>query len=280
MPFEQQLLLGVVIPAVVASLVMAVGVWRLWAWGGVLGVAIGYLAGQLFVRGIPRRPPVEAVDWLPPLVLLAMQWACLEASSPMSRVGRRLVEVAVLAATVLLLSAPMIGNVWTRVEAVAWLAGLVVGIGAIGSVVDASAERDSGPIVPFVLGLLTAALAVVQVLSSSILLARLSGAAAITIAPLAFVAWRWPRKGLVRAALPVILVLFYGTLLVGFFYSEISRGSALVLALSPLATAFSLVGKRRWVGMVLAVVVAVSCVGAAVGIAVATATPEPAAVEY
>ncbi len=151
---------------------------------------------------------------------------------------------------------------------------------AIWAVVDMTATRNPGPSVPFVLGLSTAALAIVQGLSSSIILARLSGAAAITIAPLAFVAWRWPSERLVRGALPVVLMLFFGTLLTGFYYSEVPRGSALILAASPLAVIFSLVGKRRWIGAILAVVVALTCAGGAVGLSVAMATPGTSADEY
>ena len=98
----------------------------------------------------------------------------------------------------------------------------------------------------------------VQGLSSSLVLARLSGAAAITIAPLAFVTWRWPREGLVRGALPVMMVLFYGTLMAGFFYSEVPRGSALA---RPVAVGGGVLAgweKVRWIGVVLTIAVAVS----------------------
>jgi hypothetical protein len=266
-------------------------------------VAVGYIAAHLFIRGPIPFPPIDVVDWLPILAVVGstagflksasrMEWkfrvAVAESSTPQavparelwrrrlrhSHPMRELISLAISLATVFLITRPMIRNVWSTGETVAWLSGLIVAMTVFEAIVDTTVSRNPGSIVPFVLGLVTAALAVVQGLSSSLLLARLDGAAAITIAPLAFVAWRWPREGLVRGALPVILVLFYATLMAGFFYSEISRGSALVLALSPLAVAFSLVEQRHRIGVVLAVAVAVSCAGAAVGIAIATATPE------
>jgi hypothetical protein len=281
MSFTLQLTLGVVIPAAVAVLATAVGVWRRWAWAGALGVAIGYIAGHLFIRGVPPFPPIEVEDWLPILAVVTSLAGVIDVSWTLPRFARRLIRLGLTVATVLLLARPMIANVWpTTAEAAAWIAGLVAAMVAVWSIVDGTVAREHGSIVPFVLGFTMAGLAVVQGLSSSLVLARMSGAAAITIAPLAFVARRWPNDRRVRGALPVVIVLFAGLIMAGFFYSEVSRGSALILALAPLSVALTRVGRRHWIGGLLAVVVGLAAVGAAVGIAVATATPEPSAEAY
>jgi hypothetical protein len=269
MSIARQLALGVAIPAMVAAVVMAIGFRRRRATAGALGVAAGYVAGHLFVQGMPRQPPIAAEDWLPALAFLAAAVGLVDANANPPKVARWLIRLATVAAMVLLLTRPMVRYAWTTIEAAAWLAGMIAGVAAIWTVVDATARRRPGPLVPLILGTVTAALAVVQAFSSSIVLARFSGAAAVSVVPLAFLAWRRPKEGLVLGALPVILVLFYGTLLAGFFYSEVSRGSALLLALSPLSARFSGGGKRPWIGAVLAA----ACIGGALGIAVTTATP-------
>jgi len=273
MSLVEQLALGVFLPAAVASLVMAVGIWRRSAWAGALGVAAGYVAGHLFVQGMPRQPPIAAEDWLPTLAVLGVTVAFIDTSGPASKFGRWMVGLATVVATVLLLTNPMIVHFWSTGVTAGWLTGLIVGMSMIWAMVDATASRNPGPLVPLILGLLTAALAVVQGLSSSILLARLSGAAAVTIVPLTFVTWRWPNARMVRGVLPVILVLYCGTLMAGFFYSNVSRGSALILALAPASLVLTRVGRQRRVGVGLAVVVAWAGAVSAVGIAVVTATP-------
>lgn len=280
MSFAQQLALGVVIPAAVAVLVTAVGVWRRSGWAVALSVALGYVAGHLFIRGVPPFPPIEVEDWLPIVAVVTFLAGVIDVSWSLPRLARRLIRLGLSVATVLLLARPMIANVWpTTAEAAVWVAGLVAAMVAVWSIVDGTVSREHGSIVPFVLGLTMAGLAVVQGLSSSLVLARMSGAAAITIAPLAFVAWRWPNDRQVRGALPVVIVLFAGLIMAGFFYSEVPRGSALILALAPLSVALTRVGRRHWIGMTLAVVVASTAVGVSLGIAVVTATPEPTAEE-
>jgi hypothetical protein len=267
--FEHRLLLGIAFPAMVAAVVMAVGVWRRRAWAGALGVAAGYVAGHLFIQGLPHQPPIAAEDWLPALAFLAAVVGWIDANANPPKRARWLIRLLTVMAMVLLLTRPMIRYAWTTIQTVAWLAGMIAAMAAIWAAVDTTARRRPGPLVPLILGTVTAALAVVQALSSSIVLARFSGAAAVSVVPLALLAWRRPKEGLVLGALPVMLVLFYGTLMAGFFYSEVSRGSALLLALSPLSARLSDGGKRPWIGAVLA---AASIVGA-LGIAVTTATP-------
>ena len=104
MPFEQQFLLGVAIPAAVASLVMATGAWRHWAWFGALGVAAGYFAGHLFIRGfLDHGPPVNAEDWLPILAVFATTVAYMDSARLLSKPARWRIGLTITFGTVLLL---------------------------------------------------------------------------------------------------------------------------------------------------------------------------------
>src|SRR5687767_1215444 len=60
---SDDLLRAVLVPALVAGAVAAVGWWRRWDWAMPAAAGLGFLAGHALL-GVPGLPPRDGTDWL------------------------------------------------------------------------------------------------------------------------------------------------------------------------------------------------------------------------
>ncbi|MBX6314757.1 MAG: hypothetical protein IRY99_17850, partial [Isosphaeraceae bacterium] len=190
------LVLGVVLPALVAAVVFLGAAWverrgeAPSAWGGALGLGAGYLLGHAAVQDWlasgrwPAWPPPDVVDWMPYLTLVATALGLLEAIRPGPAWTRWENRLLVTGLALGLLLGPMIRNFWTTRQAASWLIGLGLGLLVLWGLLEGLAAR-LGPALTLPLLMVAVGTSIVLVLSQSLLLGRLGMALAAALA----VAW-------------------------------------------------------------------------------------------
>src|SRR5438046_2869659 len=88
-------LLGVLLPAAVAAIVLALA-WRPWQrgrnaegqWGGPIAIGVGFAAAFWGILGRPPFPPVDSTDWLFALSLWLAALGLLDARLRLPRWAR------------------------------------------------------------------------------------------------------------------------------------------------------------------------------------------------
>src|SRR5260221_2097870 len=60
----REILCAILLPAVVAALITAVGFWRRWAWTMPAAAGVAFLAAYVVLSGMPKLPPRDGTDWL------------------------------------------------------------------------------------------------------------------------------------------------------------------------------------------------------------------------
>jgi hypothetical protein len=55
---------AIIIPAVVAAVIAALGRWRRWKWLSPAAAGTGFLTGYFLLVGVPSIPPQDGTDWL------------------------------------------------------------------------------------------------------------------------------------------------------------------------------------------------------------------------
>lgn len=215
------------------------------AWAA--SVAVGYVVGQFGLigrAGIPTvmaaiASPHEARDWLPWAVLLAAGttiWV-VHATDSWRWVGHVLAVVIALAAPARLLN----GSVWflfkwTPSEKIFYLVLLAGAIGLVWWLLEAAKDDDQPLVRALLLILVALGTAVVVTLSGSFSYGELCGlvAAALIGGLVTGPPRRTSPNGLGGAAGAVTMSLG-GLILIGFFYTELTVGNAVLLALALVA---------------------------------------------
>src|SRR5688572_23306548 len=194
----REILYTAAVPFGVALAVLLVA-WRPWrrgdravtrgAWGAPLGIGAGFLAAFALLDGrLPAWPPGEARHWLfyfvSALALLGVVEALLHAWLPGAAWLRAEALLVVLAAGLFLLFQSMLRNeAWTALEAGTRLLGMTVLVHAAWASTEVLVLRLPRPAGPLVLGGFAMAVALVVMLSGSVVYGRLAGAlAAATLA--------------------------------------------------------------------------------------------------
>jgi hypothetical protein len=242
--------------AVVAALVMLVGVWParkgrsgLATLLEVLAIGGGMVIGCWWLHVESRFPPIEDQDRLL-LVLLPMTGVVEILAAGLGRrawVGRVLrVLWALLVPALLLFGSgwlpatwtpggdPTAASTWTPQQALAMLAGLGIALAVVWGLLIRAAERPGGFAVPAALGLVTAAAGVCIMLSGSasggLIGLPFSGiAAGVLVICLLFARMR-ATTGLVGVG----TVLLFGMLMGGRFFGELTTTNFALLLVAPL----------------------------------------------
>lgn len=256
MPTPHELLLILLLPAVVAAAIAALGAWRRWSFVMPLAAGVAFLVAYACL-GLPNLPPSDGSDWLfwlaIPLTLLALVDGLIKV-----RFGWLLGASAGVVAFVLLKPLPDV-NVQTL-----WTTGIVFAVvGTLLTFAASIAQRRLGSfwaLAPFCV--VTAGAGVLILSSDSRTIGMHGLAAAAALGPVVVLGAR------LRAAQSVAVFaapLLAGLLVAGHFYAGVTCTQMTLLLATPLLL---LVGaflplKRVWLGGLI-VLLAATIVTAAV----------------
>jgi len=237
-----QLLLGFLVPAVVAAAVLLCAWRRPGSSGepragiGGLAVASGYVVGQVGLRGLGPWPPVEASGWLPYVALAAALLGTFDRETgAATRLVLRLFGATVIVGGLWLLLRGRMIHAWSSGQSAAWLAGLGAGI----LLLWLALERGL-PALPLrsswlTLVVVAAGSAATITASGSLLLGLLGAALAAACTGAASVAAFVTSRRLERASTLALTSMLAGLVLAAYFYSDLPGWSALLLALAIVA---------------------------------------------
>lgn len=218
--------------------------------------------------------PGEASQWLPAAVVVGAIIAMLAGNSQTTR------YIALALGALLAIGLPLRmlwGSVytlsqWSTGEAITWFASLTVLLFSIGWLLT----RQSPPVLPRVgvfrdllPGVVMIGVAVVLATSGSLSYARLAGAvaAALVGAALGGFGIAGERRLGVDAAGPLVATLGGATLLLGYFFAEVTTMNALLLLAALAATGLPLpiATSQSWSGLAMRGLLCLALTGVAVG---------------
>ncbi len=245
-------------------------------WALALGTGLAFCAAQLVLRGMPAFPGNESLDRVFWLALAAAAVGAVESLWRGLGRARWLLRLVLVGATLWLVLRPLIAHHWSGLEAAAWIASLELAVIGLWAALEGAVRPERPWAFPLGILPLAGGTSVALLLSGSAMLGQLAGAIAVSL-----VVWfglsfgRMPQRGSV-ATLAILLPAFW---LVGFFYSELSLTSLLLLVL---ATLFMLVERplaERWTrpmapSLVTGALVAACVAGALVPPLLASLSPE------
>lgn len=211
---------------------------------GAFILAAGWLAGYLGVYGRPALPPLQALDWLPALLLLAL----VVLYGALARLGAGMaVRFSALAAFVIaaaaLLSMPLFRY---TPDAVTVVAAIAVPAGWLATALLHDRAGDDDASFGALVVLVAAGNAVIAALTGSVMLGQLSGVLAAVLAAW----WLWgamvQRRPLGPAGRGVALAVLALLLLIGQLYGNTPLWATLLLfALLALHRAVAPLSVRR-----------------------------------
>ncbi|MBI3271104.1 MAG: hypothetical protein HYZ53_19020 [Planctomycetes bacterium] len=301
MAMLRPILLGILLPAVVAGLALLVA-WRPWrrgggaggggaghaeaaagAWGGALGFGCGYVAGQLAGVGLPAFPPRESMDWFPWIAFAAALLGLLEASGRGPAWLRWGLRAALSVGAIRLVLAPEIAyRAWGVWESSAWVAGLAVAGLLVWSGLEAAARRAPAAALAPAWVVAGTAVALVLAQSGNAKLGQAAGSLTSAVGAAMVLSWLAPAASFSRGGVPVLAALFPALLVVGCTnnYGEAPTASFLLAAAAlpaPLAGILllrSTPGRPSWKHALLNAAVTLVPAGIGVGLALRAAGAE------
>lgn len=245
----EQILRGVLLPAVVAGLVLLVA-WRPWIgpdkskpdptehdqpdlagiWGGAAAFALAYVAVHLAVGGTPGFLPTDDKQWLPYMAVLAGAAGLVEAFFYQKKWLRWLLRTAAALLTYGLVLGFMIEHHWSAGVTAMWLGALTLGTLAIIDALDSVGEAHPGASLPLAMVVLASGAAVTLAMTGSAMLGQIMGGLAAASGASLVLAWWQPRLRVSRGGATVFGVLYGGLLAFGY---------ATTADIPPLAEAFA-----------------------------------------
>ena len=277
----REILYTAAVPAAVALVALALS-WRPWRreepvlrghWGGALSAGAAFLAAYALLDGeIPAWPPGQARHWLfhlaAGLTILGLLDAAAHALFRVPDWVRAELALAASAGVVLCLFQSLLrSDTWPAPVAAAWVAGMavVLHIAWVSTeVLVARLPRAAGPAVAAVF---TAGVALVCMLSGSLVYGRLAAVLAVVCGVAFAVALAAPGFTLARGAVSVVVPVSVAVVFLGYHLAGLDapNGSLLLagLLLPWLARVPLLAGRRPWVRATVAVLLALLPVGAA-----------------
>lgn len=185
--------------------------------GAAVAIAAGYLAGYLGVYGRPALPPLQALDWLPPLLLVALVlYGALSRFGAGVAVRRTLLGVFVIATSGLLL----IPLYRYGLDEAAWVAVGAVAAGWLAAAWLHDRPDDGDPTFGVMLVLVATGNAVIAALTGSVMLGQLSGVLAAVMAAWCLWGGVMRQRPLNRTGRGVALTLLALLLMVGQLYGN------------------------------------------------------------
>ena len=250
MSLTQQLLLGLLLPAIVGGGIFIfarslssqkAGFGDETGQGGASGwliaaaLGIGYIVGFLGLEGLPAFPPKLGTHWLFYFAIIGLivgRFWHLAIWGPIAQIA-----ISIIIPRLLLTST--FEHTWGTLEGIIWWVCLAVVIFIIWHLVEQSfSVLPSGASGPFVYFGISGGTALILALSGSLRLAQHCG---ILVALFA-ASWiitlilRRGRKRFVfpRSASPIVTLLLIGIWMNGYFFAEVPAVSAILLVISPL----------------------------------------------
>lgn len=247
MPLEavRSVAVGVLAPLLVAASIATLG-WRPWrrdivagsgAWVAALAVGAALVVGHGIVVGWPALPPIDAVQWV--------FWLGIVATLLGAGAGRWTLPlsfqwparaVSMLTIALLVLRPLLVAGEWNLGEAIANVAaaaatGLVFwsGLAVVG-------RRASSVGAALVMLVVSSGAAVLLALSGSASLGQIAGAVAAALGVIGVVGWWRPKLAIAAGAAPVTAIAIWTLLVGGHYYADLGWTPMVLVALSPLAT--------------------------------------------
>jgi hypothetical protein len=252
MQLLKQMLLSAALPAAVAAALLFV-LPRWWKGAsrcaGAIAIGGGYIAGHVLAAGWSPFPPRSATHWLFWFGVIGVIAAAADALVRPKGPVRLVTWTIICTIACRLILQPKFNYAWSAVEGWLWVLAIALGVVGLTYCLDLVERRPFGPATLFsVTTVLCAGTCIGLMLSGSLLLGQLACiltaiAATCFLLIIAVTASLHPSG----AAAPLSLVCA-GLWLSGFFYAELPRASALLLALAP-ASALLPLGKEdcpRW----------------------------------
>jgi hypothetical protein len=273
----QTLLFGVLAPAVLAGLVLAIG-WKLWrapsgvsggpsgesgagssgdiaaestnsSWSGSLAIGVAFAAGFLLMLGSPasflpesERTPT-GLDWvfwfsLPCALLLPV----------LARTGAvfLLLRIALGAVLIRFVLRSQFDSGWQGPDGWQWLAGLTALFVVQWSAFERLGSPRSELSSPLVLWLLAAGVATLAGLTGSAKIGQLGGTIAAALGAAAVIGWRRPEFNLSGSGAAMVSTLLFGLGLNAYFYSYTPGQDILLAACAPLLALMPTFLVRDW----------------------------------
>jgi hypothetical protein len=236
---------GIVVPALIAALAMALA-WRPWRrqasrtngfWGASVALTAGFATAFLGIRPGSPLPPREAVDWLFLMAAAGLVLGLIDGLCVIEKWIRPIVACACLAPFVWLLLPPLHPESMSTVTKTAWAIGLLIPAVAWWMWLDAFAVSHTGPLVPFLLGIVSSAVALVLMMSGSKLLGQLGGVVAATMGSCFAVAILANSVSLARGGVFIAVSMIAGLLICAHFYAYLTRLNGSLLLIAGVATA-------------------------------------------
>ena len=248
----QTILLGTVLPAILASIILGAASFRRistprldalhpgpGAWAGGVAVAVGCIVGYVAILGYPRFPPIDIKQWFAYFAAAACVVGCLEQRLwPVSRrTGMRantiplrwLPRVVLIGAVVGLSLRPLVGYSWSTPVAAAWLVGSAIAFATLWWAMDGLADAKSEAGATMACTVVAVGSSVVLMLSGSASLGLLAGTLAAVLGMIALLAALGRIGEVLSSAVPVIATVLATLWLQGYFYSEVPKTAAILL---------------------------------------------------
>jgi|GEM_PF-1254952 len=231
----EQILYGVILPALMMGLVLWVGgrarvgqsgesaeadesdKARMRRWAPPLGFGLAFGAAYLALVGMPQLLPTNAMHWLFYMALVAAGVGVIEAYTYKKEALRLALRIILALVTFRLALGFMVAQHWENPWL--WLGALTLGSSAIMNVLDRAAEARPGAMLPVVMVLLGAGAAAILMLTGNARIAQMMGALSAAAAAALLIAWRRPELRLSRGAASVFGFLFSALLAYGYFTS-------------------------------------------------------------
>ena len=277
----QEILFTVGVPAALALVVLALA-WRPWRrdppvmrghWGGAVGAGAAFLAAYALLDGeVPPWPPGQARHWLfyltTGLTLLALLDAAAYAWVHVPDWLRAEVALVASAAVVLCLFQSLLrADTWPAPEAAMWVAGMTAALHVAWVSTEALVgrlPRGAGPAITVVF---TAGVALVSMLSGSVVYGRLAGSLAVVSAAAFVISLLARGFSLARGPVGIVVPVAVALVFLGYHLAEMEaiNGGLLLagLVLPWLARLPPLARRRPWVRAAVAVALATLPVGVA-----------------
>jgi hypothetical protein len=240
----RDILFTALLPAAWSAIVLAIA-WRPWRkhapndwghWAGPVALAGAFVLSFVGAAGrLPPVPPIQVTDWLPYIAMAAAVIGVIDATLQIPRTARWAIGCACIAAATWLLIRPLPAETHSLSTKLGWLVMRAVVWGGWWIALDGLAHERPGFSVPRDLLIVTAASALVLMMSGSKLLGLLGGSLAASLAAFVVIGF-FADLSIARGGALVLAALLSGLLICGLFYASLARQNALLLLLAAVLT--------------------------------------------